>query len=210
MKATTRTKALSIVSALALAALVGCGGSHPAKSATPSSSANSAPTTAPSTTSSETQDSSSVATPNEKGSASSSAQESGKDSATTTPSNPTPSASANKEAQLENDARSKGLYVLRGRAHAHYEDWSSGKGSVISITLDEPVQYEFTYKGSTSTLTAKEVEVALESSANYKEWAAYDGQHVVISCESLIEAIHDASMRNVDAIAKNPAVLYTL
>ena len=198
MKVSMRTIALSIVSAFVLAALVACGGSQPAKSA------------APSTTSSETQNSSPNATSNEKESTSSSAQESGRDSTAAAPSNPTPSTPANKNAQLENDARSKGLYVLKGRAHAHYEDWSSGKGSVISITLDEPVQYEFTYKGSTSTLTAKEVEVALESSATYKEWAVYDGQRVVISCESLIDAIHDASMRNVDAIAKNPALLYTL
>ena len=203
MKDISRITVLSIISAFALTALVACGGRSPVKSATSSPDASSTQTATPSTTSSET-------TSNEKGSSTSGTTESDTGSASNTPSNSPSSTPTKPDAQLEEEARSKGLYVLKGRAHAHYEDWNSGKGKVMSVTLDEPVQYEFTYKGTTSTLTAKEVEVALEGSATYSDWTVYDGEYVVISCESLNEAIHDASMQNVDAIARNPAVLYTL
>ena len=120
-----------------------------------------------------------------------------------------PAAGSAENAQLEADARSKGLYVLKGTVHKHYEDWNGGKGNVVSISLEEPMKYENTYKGSTTTEWANEVRIALEGEDGYVKWMAFDGQYVAVSCESLRQAIHDASMQDVDALATNISLLYT-
>lgn len=102
--------------------------------------------------------------------------------------------------ELITQAHVQGLTVLSGTVNVHYEDWYSGRGNVVSITLDEDIDYQFNYKGNIDA-TAHEVCITTSNVDDYAYWAAYDGQHVTLTCEGLHGAYHDASMMRVDAIA---------
>lgn len=94
-------------------------------------------------------------------------------------------------------------FTLSGKVNVHYEEWNSGKGNVVSMTLYEPVECEFTYKGSSYTKTVREVELAFEGQDDYTKWASLEGAVVTITSDGLVDAIHDAGARGVDALAQN-------
>ena len=92
-------------------------------------------------------------------------------------------------------------YVLTGRVRTHNEKTVDGKPiTVVSMRLDEPVDYTYDYKGIVSA-TAREVELETSLAKGYGKWKAYDGKRIMVECEGLHEAIHDASTHGVDALA---------
>ena len=95
---------------------------------------------------------------------------------------------------------SRGTYVLSGRVHAHQESVYEQSISVVSMTLDAPIDYSYEHKG-TAYDTAKEVELETSLSSSYGQWTPYDGKHITVECDGLHEAIRDASMHGVDALA---------
>ncbi|MDO4798310.1 MAG: hypothetical protein Q4A01_09880 [Coriobacteriales bacterium] len=103
---------------------------------------------------------------------------------------------------LETEARDQGLYVLSGVINIHHEEWGDS-GYVTSITLDEPIDYTYDYKGNVNEATAREVRLCLGTG----EWSEYEGRHVVVACESLYGAMHQASMQGVDALASDDVKL---
>lgn len=92
-------------------------------------------------------------------------------------------------------------YTLSGVVRVHEEDTGSSMITVVSMTLDEPVDYEFSYRGNPASGTAREVELTFSGSEDFGTWAAYEGRHITVECESLYWAIHDGSYHNVDSFA---------
>lgn len=105
-----------------------------------------------------------------------------------------------KAAAVKSSQKKASGYVLTGKINAHKESVSGKTVRVTSITLDKPIDYTYSYKGTVSA-TAKEVELETSLSSNYGQWTKYIGHHVSLECESLHGAIHDASMHGVDTLA---------
>lgn len=89
-------------------------------------------------------------------------------------------------------------YNLTGVVHTHHEMVNGRAVSVTSMTLDAPITYSFTYKGTVTT-TAREIELENSITGGFGQWRGYEGKRITIGCNNLHQAIHDASMRGVDA-----------
>ena len=98
---------------------------------------------------------------------------------------------------------SDGTYALVGTVWTHQEKNANNEMvDVVSIVLDEPVDYTFKYRGNpNSTGTAYEVALANSKTDDYDKWRAYAGKHIAVGCEGLQMAYYDASLLNVDAFA---------
>lgn len=95
----------------------------------------------------------------------------------------------------------EGGYVLTGNVRVHVEDVRGNQVTVVSMTLEDPIDYKWTYRGTESDMTAHEVELESSSSQTYGQWAAYEGQRIEVWCESLSAAYHDGSLHGVDSFA---------
>lgn len=100
-----------------------------------------------------------------------------------------------------------GSFVLVGTVHTHRETVIDREVDVVSMTLDEPVNYMFEYKGTVSEETAREVCLTTSSKEDYEQWRAYDGKHVAVCCYELRLAYHDNSYLKVDSLASNDVYL---
>lgn len=92
-------------------------------------------------------------------------------------------------------------YTLSGVVRVHEENVRDSMVTVVSMTLDEPVDYEDSYRGVPSSGTAREVEISSSVSDDFSTWAAYNGRHITVECESLHWAYHDGGLHNVDSFA---------
>lgn len=100
-------------------------------------------------------------------------------------------------------------YTLTGKLHTHEEIVYDQSITVVSITLDSPIDYTYEYKGLVSA-TAREVELETSLSESFGKWSVYDGGHVTVGCEGLHGAIHDASMHGVDTLATGEIALISV
>ena len=100
-----------------------------------------------------------------------------------------------------------GSFVLVGTVNTHRETVGGNEIDVVSMTLDEPVDYSFEYKGNVSQETANEVELASSANDRYDQWRAYDGKHIAVCCYELTMAYHDGSLHNVDSFASEDVYL---
>ena len=90
-------------------------------------------------------------------------------------------------------------YTLAGVVRVHAEDVGGRTIAIASVVLDEPIWFQDDYKGVYDG-EAQEVALSTSDSDSYEDWAQYKGRRIVVECDGLRGAFHDAAFYNVDAI----------
>ncbi|MBR3158544.1 MAG: zinc-ribbon domain-containing protein [Atopobiaceae bacterium] len=93
----------------------------------------------------------------------------------------------------------EGPYTLEGVVRVHAEDVGGRTVAIASVVLDEPVHFQDDYKGAYEG-DAQEVALSTGDSDSYEDWAQYKDRRIVVECDGLRGAFHDAAFYNVDAV----------